>query len=424
MSPRQSNLVNRKGSLGLSEKEGLHLRSGDDGEERDSRFKTRIEEKVGRLPERFETLYADIELLFDGGYLDPETWAEPWMQWHFGEDPTRQDLATAYGDPGGGSVESPSTTLGREFGCLARRIMLLPHPDYRAEQEVWQDLIWGFIQGVHFDHRPAAEVTGRVRREETAHLMEGLLERAEATADADNTRHGDIARDASRVERQRSKTRAHIETCLDAHGVEPGHWAVDQVLKAVWNHHREVDRIEGRTLPEDWTPEEDVPESLVGDIAAKNHLAEKQQVRKYLETDYARLDTSWRGVNRRKIFDTVVENGPCTHGQIQSEFPKEDPNGVTRVLKDLSGIGKGRKNETEYLVCTDRPLITDGRDSWQPTNYGTTLAQYSEEIECLTVDDEEDHVVSPALFFSGGVSDDALMAAADELGLVADETGG
>ena len=303
----RSDLANRgRPAYPLSQQQVEFLRTGDSGTYRPSNLETDIEDKVDELPERLETLFLDIELLYEEGYLNPDTWGAPWMRWHFGEQSTRRELADAYPSSPEDFTESLPTNLGQRLGQLARRLVLLPDPDNQEEQDVMQDLIWGFISGVCFDHRRAGDVSGEFRKAHTDEILEGIRKRAATAAADDDARHKRMAEQTLKTQIQREGTRQRIETLLEAHGVEPGDWVVDKIREHIWDRYSDTDLISGASYSDDWSPTDHITEELVADIVETDRLVEKQQIRTYLAEDAERIDgRSWRGVETSLLCRTT-----------------------------------------------------------------------------------------------------------------------
>lgn len=65
----------------LIKREQKYLETGEaPGSYRNHELEKLVEEKVSKLPNRFQHLSKDIELLSQEGYLDVETWADGWLE--------------------------------------------------------------------------------------------------------------------------------------------------------------------------------------------------------------------------------------------------------------------------------------------------------------------------------------------------------
>lgn len=134
----------RREETRLTQGEKGYLESGDPGTYRESRLEDNITKKADRVPDRFECLFEDIELLRENGYFTGEVWGETWIDL-FGLD-------ALTGERWQDSVHVAVERFGMRLGEMARRLMIIPRG--MDQQGLFTDLVMGFVQGVFPQNNP------------------------------------------------------------------------------------------------------------------------------------------------------------------------------------------------------------------------------------------------------------------------------
>lgn len=201
----------------LSEVEYRYLRYGTftdgyierENQKRTDKVEKQIEDRVELLPDRFEMLFEDIELLYQGRFksdkdggdvqgdepepndypkpaegslyspLDTESGFNAWlMLLGLDDHSTKQEVIDALTYSEAGS-ESASADFGAKLGLMAYRIMGKPEPEHVEYDDIVADLIWGFMKGLCFDGLKSGDLTPELVEETSIEMIERIEQRTE-----------------------------------------------------------------------------------------------------------------------------------------------------------------------------------------------------------------------------------------------------
>lgn len=448
-------------SYTLTNSQRRYLKTGDPGTQSKSQMEARIQDKIELLGDRIEHLLADVELLHSQDYLSEDYWEEAllgllgfeespvspttrrkWVK-EFAEtpdNPRNSDIQGAYevSSPNGSKrpISGPSE-LSRDFGIFAREILLTP-PDVEQD-EVLEDMAYGFVEGLYFDHRPVG-MGSRVaeqRREYVGEVITALKQRLEHELVYDRewsewhrkmgfqsdfwTQHKtrmeasirEILKDEPAPIRPRL-TRLGFRDQLDSEQKRPdenkrGIYCPD-LLNVLLAQNVESDYHPGSAglwadfqakfgPGEQFDPEEFVTCERVESLIDDWRIFERTILKEYCKEDSERLeDKTVRGVNATDIVKALHENKTPLNSKaiarlIGSEASYQGQ--VTQICTDLAG----RK-------WSERPVIRGDKDSWEFTNYGQLLTQSILESSS-----------SPLIYtFSPDIETEVIIKAASEIG--------
>jgi len=282
---------------------------------RPSQLEDNVVEKVELLPQRFETLLDDIELLYENGYLGPEHFGDALLElFEIKED---DDLASqfTYSVTGRQLKNSGSVEFGRKLGRMVSQLLLFPTGLER--DEVRADVVWGFMEGIGGYRAPE---DGSFTAKCTERHQRRIKRKAEHKPPVE-----DIKQLRERLTKQRERERNQIREILNARGVEPTNLIIDRVRHDLFDRegmNSPVRRMAGMdTLEEgDTTPER------VGEILKKGRWEEKQAAMNYLQ-DGAEIfeSTTWDSTAAIEVL-TEIPEGKNTCRQIAEGM---DPNATT-----------------------------------------------------------------------------------------------
>ena len=137
----------------LIEREQKYLETGEaPGSYRNHELEQLVEEKVSKLPERFQQLSDDIEILKQEGYLDVDPWAEEWLELLGVDAPmadrSLEDEFTYSSSEEDYRLTTPPADFGHDVGVMVGRLML--YPQAVGQEDVLLDLAWGFLRGLYW----------------------------------------------------------------------------------------------------------------------------------------------------------------------------------------------------------------------------------------------------------------------------------
>lgn len=451
----------------LTEAERKYIRSGDPGGESKTNMEARIETKINRLGYRIDHLLADIFLLNANDYLTEESWKDGWVGLlGFDEYPvqpsTRRKRApelTDIEEPRNDSeiVEacrmasdtntdigrpiSSTKEFGRDIGKLAREITLAPGD--MDEDEVLQDIAYGFIEGLYFDHRPAGlgDQLTKQRQKYMNEIISALQKQLEHELTYDRewaewerewrvqgdlwdehrteiiSRLREILNEApepiaprrtmsefrSRVLEKRGDTDSQ-ETGVNERGID-----CRDLLFFLIDNSIESDHLVGSSghwgdfqaehgPAEQFEPKEFIQYDRVVSLIEEWKLLERNVLYRHCQTDTDRMrEKKARGLDALDVFSAI-------HNSKSSISSK-------RIARDIGSETSYQGQVTQ--ICTDlasreweqRPVLSGSKDGWELTAYGRLLA------ECMF--DGSQSVLMWT--FGPGVSTDLIIQAAAEI---------
>jgi len=381
-------------------KERKYLQDGvAEGTYRPHELEQRATDKVELLPERFERLFEDIELLTRRSEKKPnllatDTALHAWFELlGLGEQPTRREVEEAL-SPGLGGSGSAVAEFGADLGATVDRINRWPEYGSIQNEEIVAEFVWGFLRGLQFDRRLAKDVdTDRVR-EDVSQILDLVEERAEGHAESigfDSPPQYLVQLELRRLRRREMASR--VQELLGADGPAPdaelgtelqvgkdGRFYYDVVAhiidRATDGEHDIDTNAQHSVFWDQYGPLEsfDADEFLrpeqVESIIEDRRLLEKHDLKQQLSQDARVLaDKGAKGAAAQKILPVLVEDGPKSSADL-AESVDEATSSVTRLARDLAGVDCRSRNQRGIDVWVERPILDGSRDEWEITAYG------------------------------------------------------
>lgn len=347
--------------------------------DRPDKIKRRIkEDRVSKLPERFERLFRDVRLLNDKGYLDRETWRDGWSQ--LIDTPVEnQGALLDYTPPQRAisgivsSTPSGPEDFGRRLGQTASHVTTFGEDN---AEDVLQEVVWGFMKGVHeqFDEDTILESVEEVsqtlsrRAKKELDLREGIQSESQQTFEQ---RWED-----SEIVRER------IEQALSWNESGSDDWIIKEIERHLrYNSSTDLEALVTTEVEDSEPLRANIQE--IHDIVEENQLVPKQRLVNALGTDLDRLkNKSGRGPEGVDTLLAISKNPGNSSRAISKILVEEDRNGakwtggVTELARDLAGEDKIGAGTSEHDIWTEHPVIQGTKEDWKTTPYGTALVQY------------------------------------------------
>jgi len=421
----------------LTGAERRYIRSGDPGGESKTNMEARIETKINRLGYRIDHLLADIFLLHANDYLTEESWKDGWVGLlGFDEYPVqpstqrkRAPELTDFEEPSNDSeiVEacrmasntetdigrpmSSTKEFGRDIGELARKLSLAPGE--MDEDEVLQDIAYGFLEGLYFDHRPAGlgDQLMQQRQKYMNEIISALQKQLEHELTYDRewaewerewrvqgdlwdehrtamiSRLREILNEApepiaprrsmsefrSRVLEKRGDTDSQ-ETGVNERGID-----CQDLLFVLIDNSIESDYPVGSSghwgdfkaehgPAEQFEPEEFIQYDRVVTLVEEYRILERNVLYRHCQTDADRIQgKKARGLDALDVFSAIHNSkSAISSKQIARDIGSETSyqGQVTQICTDLAS------REWEQ-----RPVLAGSKDGWELTAYGRLLAE-------------------------------------------------
>jgi len=407
------------------------------GSYRPHELEERIEMKVDLLPDRFETLFDDVEQLRTGYFepdppeetdvetgepvpgehyspLDTERGLNAWLElmelgeWgERGEGPTKQEVVEEFSHSDGRPGSAPAK-FGAKFGKMVNRLMRWLQFEGIEEKDVIADLVWGFLRGLHFDLQVAGDVTEEVVREDTADIFERLERRADSYADSCS--HNGLNKWALRQGLRRAQTRnmaAHVDDILgqdvspqnerpvntdltiyhDSSDDDPGPFCYDVVYHLInarvpedttFASKGQMDAFwDEHGPPETFNVEEFVTEKRVRSIINERRLIERDKLLTHLKNDAEGMAAKTRlGVSAADVLPVIIEEGPISSEEVAKDDRVRGSRKYTASVTRLAKDLAGQGPEPEHddiMWWVERPILQGDRDGWEATRYGEAI---------------------------------------------------
>lgn len=419
MSGSESSTDPRKQSYHFSRKQFEYLMEDNAGDS-SSTYRSRTAERIRRLPARFDILFEDMEAVQRaqsglGGDLDLDAWLDARLGLlDLDASATHEEVIEAVSYSPERLSGSSVAEFGRQLGETARRLML--YPDMVEPEEVWAELLWGFLKGVCLSHRQAGDVSADTLRTVTDDMTERLNQRVDPTAEEWETTKANLTNLMERGTRG-EETQDRIRVLLEQRGIDPTPWLVSEVHWHVREHYREIGKADVFGLT-DQSPRDLVTAELVGQIVEEHRLHEGAALMDSLDTDLERIqDKTWRGPSAADVLEIVFEfNEEGTQPRSEDVnkrlnehlgSEKRYTDKITRIGKDLAGVDCEHRDETATWDGDDSPLLRGDRNGWETTAYGNALVHHLR------------HARDPASAFKRGpiaMRAEILTKAVDEVG--------
>lgn len=440
-----------KKTLRLTEREREFLKTGETGSYRTAALEKRVQEKVDNLPQRFETLFSDVELLDESGTLGVGTWSSGWSRLlGLPDEPTTEEMAEAFSFSRSEENIYPSSNpaeLGRRLGRMFDRLLL--RPEGADLDAIRHDLIWGFALGIYLDRRPAGEMTVDDRKHRMSEVAEMLEERAEEALELDEEVRESIVEGMSRREQWREMREEAIEHVADVLESEalvidqkehlgehlPGdggidldslatkvvdYWVDSQVDDGRPGTHGQWSTFIDEHDPDVFDAEGVLTPERVRQIVDDHRLVGRVQLHELLRQDATRVrGQEYKRVPKEPVLLAVFRTPGVSSSEIHDKMNGEGHlSGVTRIARDFAGDGGQRQTDTGD-VWNERPLLRGDKSGWSTTAYGDALGHYLSNTprgsDREIPDDAEVIEVKQLMAMSATVPEDAVTAALDEL---------
>lgn len=238
----------------------------------------RSTDKAELLPERFEELFQDVQLLNDAGYLDSKIWRDSRIRLFDARNHSYQDESFTYAPPrktvtGGTSPNSSAAEKwGRRLGgTVSHQVPSLNEPH---GEEARREVIWGFMQGM-FQQNPHEQCTLEPVRATSQVLAERASNEIEFHDEADHRSQQNFEHSVKVGE----KIHDDIERVIEEAGIVPADWMIrrtKQYLAAVFKAPLEV--IDWKVTDDEHPTDEGVSQELILDIVQEYRLPQKQRL--------------------------------------------------------------------------------------------------------------------------------------------------
>ena len=387
--------------LRLSNQEYEYLKNGEvpDSDTR-GKIENRARGRRDKLPERLEILFGDVEHLHRNGMLDDSEWLDRWIQWMAMEDiengvsPEEERRLYEY------ELGPPAAhRLGQNVGRMMAQ--LIPDDYGNDREDVKDDLLLGFVQGLYPGEMPASEITegsiDEINEEAIAEIIEEVGDRVREKAfeSAEAARQSRTKYDP-RVKREARETaRGHIEdmfmqgslTERVTEGVETdtiSSASLNVVMDALFNefgpawYYPENDDVE----EVGW---DDIPitEQEVREVIEERELGDDIGFWDMVEDDLqVAQEGTWSDISPYEVLDSIRRReGGANARSIANELSESDMGNVPYmqevILPELNGqeVDRGKIDHGRW---SERPLVEREGEQWWLTEYGEVLLDFGD----------------------------------------------
>ena len=378
----------------LSLQEKAYLRSGDTGSYTPSRLDESIEKKVNYLPERFEALFEDIELLNEAERLDDEKWEGELTELLDTENKGLYEKTGSDGVPY--EFDLSPRQFGEQLGRMVDRLMLYPSDS----PMVWiqTELAWGFIESICLGE---TKFWGGGDDTERRAIMELVIsniveehERREKKNQAEAESTQSLLAESDEVHRK-------IRAALEQEGVDPPTWLVLRIENSIRRFRRTGPDTEP-SFAEKFTPE------AIQATYKKDRLPEKHRMIELFRDDRDHLRSiEWDDLVVADIIEHIPMDEDISTRSLSELVDSDSLSAVARTGTYLAG-----EDELNQEDLIERPIIDLHRENgdiytewvWGFTTYGRGFKCYTQLPETI--------LQSP---FEDIFSYNAIEAASDEL---------
>src|SRR5699024_4916737 len=222
----------------LIEREQKYLETGEaPGSYRNHELEQLVEEKVSELPERFQHLFNDVEILKQEGYLNVDPWAEGWLELLGVEAPMAdgplEDEFTYSSSKEDYRLTTPPADFGHDVGVMMRRLML--YPQSVGQEEVLLDLVWGFLRGVYW--------TTDVSIQDALKMLEERSQRRREASERASRGFENFRRISEQIG---DRINTPIEEALETEGIEPTSGLVQEVRNELERSEEHTSELQSR----------------------------------------------------------------------------------------------------------------------------------------------------------------------------------
>jgi hypothetical protein len=378
----------------LAAQEKAYLETGDTGENISSRLEDSIEDKVDRLPDRFETLLEDTKRLGGAGRLEGEQWEEGLTRLLNIQDRDLYEKTGRDGVPY--EFDLSPRRFGERLGRMVDRLMLYSSdsPIVRIQTE----LAWGFINGVCLGETKFWGGGDSTQREAVMELViDNVVEQYERRKKEKEGR----AKSMRSYSAESDEANRKIRTILENEGIDPPMWLVLRIQNDIRGFQRMSSDAES-SFAEKFTSE------TVRAAYKDDRLPEKHRVIESFRNDRDHLRSiEWDNL----VAASVIEHIPIDEGlstrSLSEQVDSDNLSTLAKVGTYLAG-----EDELRGEGRIERPIIDLQREEgelytewiWKFTTYGRGLKCYMQLPESI--------LQSP---FDDIFSYDAIEAASEEL---------
>jgi hypothetical protein len=321
----------------------------------------RVRKRVNLLPNRFEALFNDIELLSENGYLDAGLWGDNWCDLLDTGRPTSNE-------------KSPAVTFGRRLGSMASRVVRQSSNIERGD--VLTDLAWGFMQGIG-PQSPGGLTNNRF----TDECAEKIGERA-------NNATALYVQGVENITRRNSQESENVTTenellreFLEVQEIEPKDWLIGAVRDDI-KRENGIKDVRATPLSETVDSVEDaIAREHVQRIVNENDLLKKQRLLDSIEWSREQVENIERdGISATEVLLNVPPKDTVTTREISEQVDTENLPHVPVIT-----LGEYLSNNHEIDgEGWDRPEVFDidpnadnyTRQEWNLRPYGQILKHH------------------------------------------------
>jgi hypothetical protein len=350
----------------LAAQEKAYLKDGDTSEDAPSRLEESIEDKVDRLPNRFETLLEDAKLLGGAGWLEGERWKEGLTKLLDIQDRNLYERTGRDGVPY--EFDLSPEQLGERLGRMVDRLMVYSSdsPIVRIQTE----LTWGFIEGVCLGETKFWGGGDSTQREAVMELVvDNIIEEHERRKEDKENR----AESMRSFSAESDEAHKRIRAALEQEGVDPPTWLVLRIENRI-RHFRRMGSGTEPSFAEKCTPE------AVRAAYKEDRLPEKHRVIELFRDDRDRLrSTEWDDLVAADIVEHIPMDESISTRSISELAGPDNLAAVAKVGTHLSGEVELRGEDR-----SDHPIVNLQRENaetyaeweWEFTTYGRGLNRY------------------------------------------------
>lgn len=316
----------------LNNGERIFLRDDDSGSEHPSRRREGIKSKANLLPERFEALFEDVELLHDNGYS--RKWTADWIRFLELKIPfSRDDLAAQLGTDetkeqhefGFESEHLPAMKFGRSLGRMASQLPQL-HMD---RTDLLIDIVWGFVGGISpsggdDDKQFETECVGR------------LQERIEVESIAHAQAQGDAIEALKTHGGRLDEEDKRVREALEEEEIEQGKWLTAAVKHALKKQAGIRDTKATPLSVKVSSVEDTITPERIREIVEENNFIQKQQLLHIVEKGYDQI----KAVEQSSVPATEVLSNVPSDSYVSTREIAEEIDTVEKVKTALPPVAK------------------------------------------------------------------------------------
>jgi hypothetical protein len=291
-------------------------------------------------------LFTDIERLEWGDYFTPGEWEDGWFSLIGASDVE--------------DVSKGAQRFGQKIGLMLRQLALYPHSTDR--EELWADLISGFMYGLCFEEESQHPET---RRETLDSLLGKVEQRVESKCSNREADEQEYFEQRMMKDTNRKQSESRITEILENESIEPAEDVAVDVLTILDDGYGEI------------SPEEITRDQVI-EVVENRDLAERRKLISKVREDITQLRTiEHGGISALELIEALdAPVKAVSSREVNHEFEGRDAlNNIEALGAFLLGEKKidGTTWEGVQIVELDNPGAQYGESEWKLTDYGSAL---------------------------------------------------